>query len=233
MKLDDNQIRKFQDEGFLGPVRGFAANEIDEFLAQVSSILSGDEPSHHRHLYSEVVYRFCTSENIIGPIRSLLGDDLLLWASNFFIKEPGAVETPWHQDHNYGIDPTLEPPLNISIWLALDDVLAENSCMKFFPGSHRKVIPHEPPEPGYYFDRADMTGFDMKEAVDMELRKGEYVIFTDRVIHGAEPNNSELRRAGFAMRFTVPFVKILRPIKPLLISGEDKFGFNELAQSPV
>ena len=233
MKLNQDQIRKFQTEGFLGPIRAFAASDIDAFLLKVSPILSGDEPSHHRHLDSESVYRLCTSESIVGPIVSLLGADLLLWASNFFIKEPGAVETPWHQDHNYGIDPTLEPPLNISIWLALDDVLAKNSCMKFFPGSHRKVVPHDPPAPGYYFGRADMTGFDVTQAIDMELKKGEFVIFTDRVIHGAEPNKSDLRRAGFAMRFTAPFVKILRPIKPLLISGEDRFGFNELGKPPV
>ncbi len=71
MKLNQDQIRKFQTEGFLGPIRAFAASDIDAFLLKVSPILSGDEPSHHRHLDSKSVYRLCTSESIVGPIVSL------------------------------------------------------------------------------------------------------------------------------------------------------------------
>ena len=70
---------------------------------------------------------------------SLYGPDLLLWRTNFFIKEPGAKEIPWHQDFNYW---PLEPPIIISAWIAVDSATLENSCLQIVPGSHRKVVPH-------------------------------------------------------------------------------------------
>ena len=156
----------------------------------------------------------------------------MLWSSNFFVKQPGACDTPWHQDQNNGSPAALEPPLNISVWMALDDYLIENSCIKFVAGSHLTTVNHAPPSEGSYFGLADTSSFDLTSAVNMELSKGEFVIFTDRVLHAAEPNTSEKRRAGIAMRFTTPFVKILRPVKGVIVSGEDRFGFNDLVTPP-
>ncbi len=127
----------------------------------------------------------------------------------------------------------MEPPLNISVWIAIDDVMKANSCMKFVAGSHLRAVNHAPPADGDYFGRADTTGFDLTQATNMELKKGEFVIFTDRVLHGAEPNASASRRAGLAMRFTTPFVRILRKVKPIVVSGEDRFGFNSLQLPPA
>lgn len=116
--------------------------------------------------------------------------------------------------------------------MALDDCLIENSCIKFVAGSHLTTVNHEPPSDGHYFGLADTSSFDLDSAVNMELRKGEFVIFTDRVLHAAEPNTSDKRRAGIAMRFTTPFVKILRPVKGVIVSGEDRFGFNDIVTPP-
>ena len=122
--------------------------------------------------------------------------------------------------------------MNTSIWMALDDCLIENSCIKFVAGSHMTTVNHVPPSDGHYFGLADTSSFDLDSAVNMELRKGEFVIFTDRVLLAAEPNTSDKRRAGIAMRFTTPFVKILRPVKGMIVSGEDRFGFNDIVTPP-
>jgi len=230
--LTTQEITSFQQDGFIGPLRAFTPEEMDSLIPSLDPILNGNEASHHRHLDNRSVYEICSADTIIQRISSLFGNNILLWGSNFFVKDPGGKGTPWHQDHNYGIAPTLEPPLNISVWLAIDDVRIENSCMKFISGSHLKVVPHNAPEAGQYFGKADVSEFDLSQAVNMELSKGEFVIFTDRVIHGASDNESSLRRAGLAMRFTLPFVKILRNIQPILVSGVDDFGFNELKMPP-
>lgn len=94
------------------------------------------------------------------------------------------------------------------------------------------AVNHAAPTDGHYFGLADTRGFDFSKTIDLELRKGEFVIFTDRVLHGAEPNRSQQRRAGLAMRFTTPFVRILRNIKPVVVIGEDRFGFNSLQVPP-
>lgn len=230
--LSKSEIEQFIRDGFIGPIRAFSAEQMDRFAEQTTSILSGGERTHHRHLDNRLIFDLCASPEIVGRIASLIGPDILLWASNFFVKEPGARETPWHQDQNNGTPASLEPPLNISIWLAIDDVLTANSCLKFLSGSHLKSVNHAAPANGHYFGLADTSSFDLTQVVDMELRRGEFVIFTDRVLHGAEPNRSDRRRAGLALRFTTPFVKILRNVRPVIVSGQDRFGFNTLQSPP-
>jgi len=232
MKLQPDEISSFQQNGFLGPIRAFSGDEIDRLLAPLDGILDEKEPTHHRHLNVSQVYDLCTNPSIVERIASLLGPDIMLWSSNFFVKQPGARHTPWHQDQNNGGPAGLEPPLNISVWMALDYCLVENSCIKFIAGSHLTTVNHEPPSDGHYFGLADTSSFDLTSAVNMELRKGEFVIFTDRVLHAAEPNTSDKRRAGIAMRFTTPFVKILRPVKGVIVSGKDRFDFNDIVDPP-
>src|SRR5690606_31734969 len=94
---------------------------------------------HNRHLDSRVVYDLATRPEIVGRIASILGDNLLLWRTNFFIKQEGAKEIPWHQDGNYW---PLEPAVVVSAWIAVDDSTIDNSCLQIIPGTHRKVLPH-------------------------------------------------------------------------------------------
>ncbi len=233
MNLQPEEISRFHQDGFLGPIRAFKATELDPLIAPLGEILAESKPTHHRHLDLPAVYDLCTSPEIVDRIASLIGPDIMLWSSNFFVKQPGACETPWHQDQNNGGPAVLEPPLNISVWMALDDCLIENSCLKLVPGSHLTTVDHAPPTDGHYFGLANTSSFDLTTAINMELRKGEFVIFTDRVLHAAEPNTSDKRRAGLAMRFTTPFVKILRPVKGTMVSGEDHFSFNEIVNPPT
>ncbi len=233
MKLTSDEISAFQKNGYLGPIRAFTRDELDALIGPLDILLTGNAPTHHRHLDIPVVHQLCATPNIVERIASLIGADVMLWSSNFFVKQPGARETPWHQDQNNGGPAVLEPPLNFSVWLALDDCLSENSCLKFVAGSHLTTVNHAPPSEGHYFGLADTSRFDLSTAVNMELHKGEFVIFTDRVLHAAEPNHSAKRRAGLAMRYTAPFVKILRPVKGMMVSGEDRFGFNQIVQPPL
>ena len=232
MRLTEEEIRTFQSKGYVGPLRALPPSKVEAIADEIPSVLSGADGTHHLHLRIRSVYELCTTPEIVGRISSLIGEDIMLWSSNLFVKHPGDRGTPWHQDQNNGVPPAIEPPLNISVWLAIDDVLAENGCLKFVDGSHLKTVDHAAPERGDYFGRADTRSFDLAKAVDMELQKGEFVIFTDRVLHAAGPNRSNRRRAAIAMRYTTPFVKILRPIKGTVVSGEDRFGFNEMAAPP-
>lgn len=48
-------------------------------------------------------------------------------------KEPGGVNTPWHQDQYYW---PLGEMTTLGMWMPLVDVAAEMGCMKFASGSH-------------------------------------------------------------------------------------------------
>lgn len=69
---------------------------------------------------------------------SIYGSDLLLRARRFWNEKPDDSESPWHQDFQYW---AVEPPINISAWLAIDEVTTENGCVQILPGSHKRVVP--------------------------------------------------------------------------------------------
>ena len=117
-----------------------------------------------------VIYDLATHPEIIERIAGLLGPDLIVWATNFWLKEPGGAEIPWHQDINFW---PLEPPVNASAWIAIDEVTVENSCVRIVPGSHRESLPHTKAEAGMAFGKmAHPDSFDASRPVNMELQPG-------------------------------------------------------------
>ncbi len=242
--LTKEEIQQFHSQGYLGPYAAMSPEEMSAFRERIErDVLTTEGPnkrnrSQCRHLDSPVVYELSSLPAIVDRMRSLYGNDLILWASYFFTKEPGGVEIPWHQDMNYW---PLEPVVNISSWMAIDEVTTENSCVRIIPGSHKKVVPHVKSPAGMAFsEMVDMNYVDTSKAINMELRPGEFFLFNEKTLHQSEPNRSNNRRMGLSMRVTLPFVKIEHDISPLfpghaavLLSGEDKLGFNRLVLPPV
>jgi len=191
-----------------------------------------------RHLDKRIVYDLVANPAIIDRMRQLYGDDLVMRATYFFNKEPGGVEIPWHQDLNYW---PLEPVVNVSAWMAIDEVTKENSCVNIIPGSHKKSLPHVTSPDGMAFgEMADMTGVDQSKTIAMELKPGEFFLFSEKLLHQSNKNVSQKRRLGLTTRVTVPFVKIEHDVAPLfpghevlIVSGQDKLGFNRVAKPPA
>jgi ectoine hydroxylase-related dioxygenase (phytanoyl-CoA dioxygenase family) len=239
------EIDRFHRTGYLGPYAVCAPSEMSQLCTELEETVlatSGPNPRNPlqgRHVDQRRVFDLLTHPEILGRLRRLLGDDIVLWASYFFDKEPGDAEIPWHQDANYW---PIEPPLTISIWIAIDPVHRDNSCVQLIPGSHRTVIPHVPSRDGMAFaEEADPRLVDQARAIDMELEPGEFFIFTERLLHRSARNASRRRRLGLSARFTVPFVAILDqdapPLYPghacVVVSGVDAFGLNRTTQPPV
>lgn len=258
-RLSPDEVRLFHEQGYLGPYQLCSSNEMEGIRARVeeeiydasersaeganlNGVLGGHHRSTHplqgqsRHLDNRTVYELCAHAAIVDRIHSLMGPDLILWRSNFFNKEPGGAEIPWHQDLNYW---PIEPVINISAWLALDEATVENSCVRLIPGSHKKVIPHVTARNGMAFQKmAAPDGFDATNAVAMELKPGEFFIFSEKLLHQSEPNRSGKRRLGLAVRITVPWVrvdssKIFVGHHCILLRGEDPFGFNKMGPAPA
>ena len=75
-------------------------------------------------------------------VEQLIGEDIILWGTTIFGKPAhGGKATPWHQDGAYY---PIRPLETLSIWIALDDAVPDNGCMRFIPGSHkdRKIFSH-------------------------------------------------------------------------------------------
>jgi len=180
------------------------------------------------------VYQLCAHPALVDTIRSVLGPDLVLWSTKFRVKYPGAREIPWHQDAPYW---QIEPLINVSAWLAIDDVDAENSCVQVIPGSHRETLPHLPPPPDAHQDftlAADPACYREQDAVSMVMRAGECFLFSERMLHGSSANRSGRRRAALTIRVTTPLVKIRQSghERVILLQGRDEYRLNLVVAPP-
>ncbi len=242
-RLSREDVDRFVAEGYLGPYAALRPEEMTAIRAAIETqVLTSDGPNprsrgQSRHMDSAIVYDLATHRAIIERIACLLGPDLVAWATNFWLKPPGGAEIPWHQDIAFW---PLEPPVNVSAWIAIDEVTVENSCVQVIPGSHRRSIPHIPVEAGMAFQNmADPQFFDAEQAVNMELQPGEFFLFSERLLHRSSKNVSDKRRLGISVRVTLPMVHIFQDQSPLhpghtaiLAKGKDVMGFNRYAGRP-
>lgn len=242
-RLTPAEVAHFHEQGYLGPFALCTPDEMAAVRTRIETqVLTTDGPNPKnrlqcRHLDHRFLYELCAHPAICDRAESLFGPDLILWATYFFSKEPGGSEIPWHQDFNYW---PLEPVVNLSAWLAIDDVTVENSCVNLIPGSHKKLIKHLPSRDGMAFgEEADPALVDDSKAIPMELKPGEFFLFNERTLHQSKRNRSQRRRMGMTMRITVPFVKVTHDISPLFpghaniqLRGSDPLGFNRRVAPP-
>jgi ectoine hydroxylase-related dioxygenase (phytanoyl-CoA dioxygenase family) len=233
-RLTTQEIADFHLQGYLGPLichTDGAMLDIRQRIEQAIRVEGPNLRNRHvsRHMDQPVVRELACCPPIVDRINDLMGPDLMLWATNFFIKHPGAKEIPWHQDLNYW---AIDPLLNITAWIAIDAATVANACVNLIPGSHRRILTHVPSSAGMEFsEMADPAAFDASTQVHMELRPGQFFLFNERILHHSHANSSNLRRMGMTCRFSVPFVRIdhdaLHPgHRALLVRGHDHHGLN-------
>ncbi len=238
--LTAEDVRFFHDEGYLGPYRMHTPEEMDAIRPRVEhEIFEAEGPFHvsrtkSRHLDNRTIYDLCVHPAITDRVACILGADIVLWQSNFFNKEPGAKEIPWHQDMNFW-SKEIEPPINVSAWLAIDDADLTNSCVQLMPGSHRKMVPHIKATPDQAFREQgdpDHLYIDPDRVVTMELKAGQFFLFTERMLHYSSANRSDRRRLGLAIRMTIPIVRCYKKHRVILVRGKDRVGFNVYGPPP-
>ena len=245
MKLSPDEIETFHKQGYVGPFTAFEPEEMERVKAIVyQQVLT--TPTQYcpfglrsRHLDSRTVYNLCSAPAIIDRMASVYGPDLILWNSNLFDKPPATAEQmeeyPWHQDHyNWN----MEPVLNISAWLAITPATVKNGCVELIPGSHREIIPPTLDTDAGLSLRfggvaSDPSYVDPSRKVAMKLKPGQFFLFNERVLHHSNPNRTQERRLGLAIRVTVPIVRVTEPFPGILVRGHDRMGFNRLVEPPT
>src|SRR5688572_17358300 len=141
-RLSRAQVEQYEHDGFLSPVVALTPGEAARCREQRAAL----EPAIGGPLTSQAVpapYRFRTHvllawvnelvrhPAILDAVESLIGPDILVYTSSWFIKEPESPDiAAWHQDATYF---GLRPHVHVTAWLALTDATAENGCMSSCP----------------------------------------------------------------------------------------------------
>ncbi|MDP6506398.1 MAG: phytanoyl-CoA dioxygenase family protein, partial [Planctomycetota bacterium] len=142
-------------------------------------------------------------EQIVDLVAQLIGPNVVLWGCQALCKPPGdGMEVPWHQDGHYW---PIRPLATCTVWIAIDDSVIENGCLRVIPSSHRdkSLYSHlrEERSDVVLNQRVEDSLFDESFAVDVELEAGQMSLHDVYLLHGSNPNRSTRRRAGLAIRY--------------------------------
>ena len=232
--LTREQVEVYNQEGYVRGLRVYSREEIADVRSYFDRLLDqvvaegGDSYSiSTAHLSYGPVYDILTHPPIVAIVVDLLGEDVIGWGSHFFCKMPGDPKAvAWHQDASYW---PLTPSKTVTIWLAIDDVDAENGCMEFIAGSHhfghltyRESTEEEHNVLNQSVDNPQQYG----STVVNELAAGEVSVHSDLLLHGSAANHSARRRCGLTLRYCTPDVIAGSNWhkKGVLVHGQDTSG---------
>lgn len=156
---------------------------------------------------SEPVRRIATGGPQIATATALLGPAVCLTHVQFITKLPDGDDThsdiPWHQDSGYG---RLDPPNDLTVFVALCDMTEQNGCLQVVPGSHRDgLLEHAPSAVNPVLRESPRPG----AALPVPLRAGEALAFSGLLVHGSGPNRGTMPRIAFYVRYCTPDVRML------------------------
>jgi phytanoyl-CoA hydroxylase len=149
----------------------------------------------------EVFMLHATNPRILDIVEALIGPDIKLFGSQCFMKPPGGIQKPYHQDSAYF---TIEPRELVTCWTALDDATLDNGCLWVVPGSHQiGLLDHD--QPWHVGDRVDMQvrdeQIDYTSEVSNELTAGSCSFHHSMLLHRSGPNQTENSRRGLAIHY--------------------------------
>ena len=239
--LTDDAVQQYRETGFLAPIRVLSTADAATIRAKLEAFEADAGPlagklRQKSHLLFTWLNDLIRHERILDAVEDVIGPDILCWGSSFFIKEPRNPSfVSWHQDSTYwGLDPTDI----VTAWVALSDSTTENGAMRVVPRSHTMAqIPHHDtfrPENLLSRGQEVMVDVDDAEAETLVLKAGEMSLHHVRLIHGSEPNPSDSRRIGFAIRYLPTYVRQIAGSHDwaTLVRGVDRHGNFELEQRP-
>jgi hypothetical protein len=165
---------------------------------------------------------------ILDAVESILGPDIMVWAAEFFIKEPHSPKhVTWHQDLTYwGLDGTDE----VTAWVALTPATVENGCMRMVPGSHRQgIVAHRDTfAADNILSRGQEIAVEVDEAaaLTIALAPGRMSLHHGRMFHASGPNRTAARRIGFVVRYITPAMRQTVGARDyaVLVRGENRYG---------
>ena len=241
---------RFERDGFLCPIDALTPEQTAHYRAlyldfharhkgRLDALRAGErwQINTDTHFVLEWVDALTREPAILDAVQQVLGPDLLVWNTSWFVKFPGdKAYVSWHQDGAYW---GLSPMEVATAWVALGPVTPANGCMRVIPGSHSQ--PHLPQRDTFADNNVLSRGqeisvaVDETQAVDLALQPGQISLHHLWIVHGSNANTSDTARIGIAIRYVSTRVRQQGTIKPIamLVRGRDDFGHFQLVERPI
>ena len=215
--LTKNEIRSYTRNGFVVPKFRLDNSDLEKLQNATLELMQTYPHIPTEGLVSPHIFyagsnrpdihskflEICKLTPLLDIVDQLIGRDIIVWGSRIFSKAPQTGRaTPWHQDGEYW---PIRPLATATVWIAIDESTENNGCLKILTGSNRAkmLLPHQSLSgKGAALDKEIKSEFiESKDVLSVPLEPGQMVIFDVFTAHGASPNLSNQRRAGFAIRY--------------------------------
>lgn len=222
MRLTDDQIATFHEQGVLALPSVFSDDEVEAMLDRLPRLFSERVAANFRekssdvvrtamalHLRDELFARLVRDPRLVVPAQQLLGDDqLYIQQAKVNAKQAFTGEQwQWHYDFaTHHREDGVPEPLALNLHIFLDEVTEFNGPLVFIPGSHLDgpapttldVVSTSYP---LWTVGPEVVG-PLAERGGLYCPKGPagtVLIFGDSLVHGSPPNMSPWDRRIFSL----------------------------------
>ena len=233
--LSSNQLKQYEDEGFVSPLNIFSKDKAKKIRAEIE-LIEKEIPSeleksgrYNAHLISPLLDEIAHNSKVLDAVQSLIGKNILVCGTTLFIKNPlekGFVS--YHQDAKYI---GLEPYNWVTAWVAITDSNEHNGCMRMWSGSHKEKLK----EHAQMFNKGNLLtrgqtviNVPKEETTPLILKAGQMSLHHPTVVHGSDLNKSNDKRIGFVIQsYIAPDDKQVYDKNGVqLARGVDKFNYH-------
>ena len=192
-------------DGYCGP---FAVADISRIDALWSKAHEPGFKTKDRHVDIPAISNFIQDSSLHKKVSEFAGFDWDLWRTNFFYKKSGASAIGWHHDKHFqsGNQPLdfTEIGTHLSFVTALHDMTLSNGALEVIPGSHLAMVgltrdarPFHARTLQEHF--VELPAHVLARKRQIEIRRGEFLLFHSALIHGSQPfisGNSRVSMVG-------------------------------------
>src|ERR1700689_4348636 len=210
--LTSEQVASYRYNGFLFPIPALTPQEVatclaglDRFETELGAPVAEADIKWRSHAYAHSPWfnALIRHPRILDAVEDVIGPNILVWTSTFFIKEPHSPTfAAWHQDGSYF---GLSPHEQVCAWVALTDATREAGCMEQLSsrGAPRQLH-HAALCLANSINRTDQTimePLDQTNPVAMALPAGSFSLHHELAVHRSAPNNASHRRVGIGLEY--------------------------------
>ncbi len=215
MKLTDQQVKEFDESGYLFFPDTFSQEETKILKQASTEVYQAQREEVWRetsgvartafaaHTYNEAFRRLGAHPRLIKPVMQLL--DGPVYIHQYKVNAKAAFDGDvwqWHQDYGtWARDDLMPEPRAMNIAVFLDDVTAANGPLLFLPGSHKQGVVEAGHDlvttsyPLWTLDRDKVTDlYQQGGCVAPTGAAGSMLLFSSLLVHASPANISPMDR---------------------------------------
>jgi hypothetical protein len=196
---------EYEEQGYFIMEGLFSEEEVLTFKVEKERVLEQVRQERGRDSIKHGVYvgmavasplfrEAAATPQLAAALKAVIGEHVVFLSDKVVFKDAQVdYGSPWHQDYPYW-----KGSHKVSVWIALDDAVPENGCLRIVPGSHKLgFIEHGgATDDNGFSSRLTADFIDPAKVVDVPAKRGTAIVFHDLLFHSSYPNKSGTDRVA-------------------------------------